>query len=128
MERSLTIPATSDSSERISEIGTMLKTGEITIEYAEALLEEHQPGVAANKSLIAAWASELVGIRNTQVYAIRKLYDEYTIRLNVMKEARSMFEEEKWSDPEIEAVDTQIALLAGVLSRMFKILNLDIHG
>lgn len=110
----------------LMEIKNLFWTDQIDINEARVLLFEyasHPDAVNINNKTLAVWKAWKSDKRESQVKDLRALYDEYAIRLSVMKEARSEFSEENGADAEIDAIGTQIALLTGVLSRMNKILQ-----
>jgi len=48
--------------------------------------------------------------------AVRAIIKMHTEKLNTMKTNRGRYEEEKWTDAEIQECDRMIAILASILS------------
>lgn len=60
-------------------------------------------------------------MRTTNVIAtVQSIYDTHKLKLNNLKENRSKSDKENWTDAEIKSVDDQIAILASVLSDLYK--------
>jgi len=51
---------------------------------------------------------------------VQSIYDVHKAKLNTLKENRAKAEEQNWSDAEINSVDSQIALLASILSDLYR--------
>ncbi len=64
-------------------------------------------------------------IEESQAIAtVQAIYNHHKTKLENMKENRSRWEEERWSDDEVRSVDEQIVLLASILSDLYrKVLN-----
>ncbi len=54
---------------------------------------------------------------------IQNIIDKHTILLNNMKDNRAKWEEEKWTDAQIQECDNMIRLLASILSDLNKALH-----
>lgn len=50
------------------------------------------------------------------VLAIRSIVDKHTLKLNNFKASRAKWEEQRWTDAEIQEVDKAIQILAEILS------------
>lgn len=60
-------------------------------------------------------------MRTTNVIVtVQSIYDTHKLKLNSLKENRSKADKENWTDAEIKSVDDQIAILASVLSDLYK--------
>lgn len=57
---------------------------------------------------------------NTLLAAVQSIYDTHKKKLDILKKNRARFEEERWTDAEIESVDEQIVLLASVLGDLYR--------
>lgn len=57
---------------------------------------------------------------NNVLVLVQSIYDSHKVNLDNLKESRSKADEENWTDDEIKSVDSQIAILASILSDLHK--------
>ncbi len=63
---------------------------------------------------------------SSMLAAVQSIYDVHKKKLDTIKENRAKWEEENWTDIEVKSADDQIAILASILSDLYRnVLHID---